>query len=735
MPQSNIITKEMVIGGRRFSLETGRVAKQASGAVIARYGDTMVLATATLAANAREGIDFFPLLVDYEERHYAVGKIPGGFLRREGRPGEKAVLSARIIDRSIRPLFPGKMRRDVHVVTTVLSVDQDCSPGITAMIGASAALALSEIPFDGPIGGVIVGMVDGEFVINPTVDQEDQNRLNVIVAGTREAIMMVECGAKEASEDTVVRAIELGHRTIREIVDFISAFREEAVNHGLAAAKIEFSFPEAAPEVVDEITGSIQSALGAVVGRCAGERLDKKTREQLLDDAKEELVAGFLEKYTEAEAGIRHVVERVEKDVVREFIRNEKIRIDGRGLKEIRTLSTEVGILPRTHGSGLFSRGQTQVMSVVTLGPVGDEQILDGLGLEETKRFMHHYNFPPFSTGEVRPMRSPGRREIGHGALVERALEAVIPPEDVFPYTIRIVSEVLESNGSSSMGSVCGSTLALMDAGVPVKEPVAGIAMGLIKDGDNVDILTDIQGFEDHLGDMDFKVAGTAQGITALQMDIKIPGVTSGILETALAQAREARLFILDQITGTIPEPRPELSPYAPRVLHTVIDPEKIRDVIGPGGKIIRKIIEITGAEIDVEDDGRVFVTAPTQDTGLQAMDIIKTLTAEVTTGQIYLGRVTRVTDFGCFVEIVPGVLGLPGKEGLVHISQLAPQRVEKVTDVVKEGEQISVKVIGYDNQGRIKLSKKEAMHPSEHHDNKRPDRRPHHRMRIGSNK
>ncbi|MEW6172206.1 MAG: polyribonucleotide nucleotidyltransferase [Bacillota bacterium] len=735
MLQSNILTKETVIGGRPFVLETGRVARQASGAVIARYGDTVVLVTATMAANAREGIDFFPLLVDYEERHYAVGKIPGGFLRREGRPGEKAVLSARLIDRSIRPLFPGKMRRDVHVVATVLSVDQDCSPGITAMIGASAALALSEIPFDGPIGGVIVGMVDGEYVINPTVDQDEQNILNVIVAGTRDAIMMVECGAKEVPENEVVKAIEIGHRIIQEIVDFINAFREEALNLGLAVPKLEVSFPEPAPEVVDEITGVARPALRAIVERCAGERLDKKTREQLFEEAEEGLVAGFFEKYPEAEAGIKQVVEKVEKDVVREFIRTEKIRVDGRGLKDIRTLSTEVGILPRAHGSGLFSRGQTQVMSVVTLGPVGDEQILDGLGLEETKRFMHHYNFPPFSTGEVRPMRSPGRREIGHGALVERALEAVIPPEEVFPYTIRIVSEVLESNGSSSMGSVCGSTLALMDAGVPIKEPVAGIAMGLIKDGDNVDILTDIQGFEDHLGDMDFKVAGTVHGITALQMDIKIPGVTSGILENALAQARDARLFILEQIKRTIPEPRPELSPYAPRVLHTVIDPEKIRDVIGPGGKIIRKIIEITGAEIDVEDDGRVFVTAPTQDAGLQAMDIIKTLTEEVTTGQVYLGRVTRVTDFGCFVEIVPGVLGLPGKEGLVHISQLAPQRVEKVTDVVKEGEQISVKVIGYDNQGRIKLSRKEAMQPSEHRENKRPERRHHHRVRIGSTK
>lgn len=721
----NVLRREMSVGGRELSLEVGHVAQQASAAVVARYGETTVLVTATMASEPREGIDFFPLLVDYEERHYAVGKIPGGFLRREGRPSEKAVLSARLIDRSIRPLFPKKMRRDVHVVATIMSVDQDCAPEITAMIGASAALTLSEIPFAGPIGGVMVGLVDGELVINPTLPQEERNKLHLVVAGTREAIMMVECGAKEVPEDTVLEAMDRGHQVVREIVEFIAAFREEALGMGLASPKMEVQFPEPDAGLLNEVTEAARAAFHNAVARCIDERLGKKAREELLDGVKNDLIAGFLEKYPDAEAAVREQAEIVEKEVVREFIRSKKVRIDGRGTNEIRQLSTEVGLLPRTHGSGLFTRGQTQVLSVVTLGAISEEQILDGLGIEESKRFMHHYNFPPYSTGEARPVRSPGRREIGHGALAERALEAVIPPEDIFPYTIRIVSEVLESNGSTSMGSVCASTLALMDAGVPVKAPVAGIAMGLIKDGDEVSVLTDIQGIEDHLGDMDFKVAGTSEGITALQMDMKIPGVTRAILGQALAQAREARLNILDAIKQTIAVPRPELSPYAPRVLRTVIDPDKIRDVIGPGGKIIRKIIETTGAEIDVEDDGRVYITAPTQDAGNRALEIIENLTAEVAIGKVYLGRVTRVTEFGCFVEIIPGVLGLPGKEGLVHISQLAPQRVEKVEDVVKEGDQVLVKAIGYDNQGRLRLSKKEAMRAAEHRGDKRHERRP----------
>ncbi|RJX20042.1 MAG: polyribonucleotide nucleotidyltransferase [Ammonifex sp.] len=732
MFDEKILKKETVLGGRPLSLETGRMARQAGAAVTVRYGDTMVLATATMASKPREGIDFFPLLVDYEERHYAVGKIPGGFLRREGRPGEKAVLSARLIDRSIRPLFPKKMRHDVHVVATILSVDQDCAPGIAAMIGASAALTLSGIPFLGPIAGVVVGLVDDGFVINPTVAQEEGNKLAIVVSGTREAIMMVECSAKEVPESTVLGAIDKGYQVVREIVDFIDEFCKEANGLGLASPKVEFIVPAPDADLVAAVSSAAQTALESVIRECSTVQFDKKLREERIEETKNQLIAGFLEQYPDSEADISEIVDELEKKVVREFIRTQRLRIDGRGLKEVRPLSVEVGVLPRTHGSGLFSRGQTQVLSVVTLGPIGDEQILDGLGLEETKRFMHHYNFPPFSTGEVRPMRSPGRREIGHGALAERALETVIPPEDAFPYTIRIVSEVLSSNGSSSMGSICGSTLALMDAGVPIKAPVAGIAMGLIKDAGEVNILTDIQGLEDRLGDMDFKVAGTTEGITALQMDIKIPGITSDILEKALTQAREARLLILDAMKDVIPAPRPELSPHAPRVLHTVIDPEKIRDVIGPGGKIIRKIIELTGTEIDVEDDGRVFVTAPTREAGQEAMDIIKNITADVTPGQVYLGRVTRVTDFGCFVEIIPGVLGLPGKEGLVHISQLAPQRVEKVTDVVKEGDQIPVKVIGQDNQGRIKLSKKEAMRSGESQEGRRPGKR-HPRIKIST--
>ncbi|ACX52749.1 polyribonucleotide nucleotidyltransferase [Ammonifex degensii KC4] len=710
MEEQKILRKEMILAGRPLVLEVGRVARQASSAVLAKYGDTVVLVTATMAPEPREGIDFFPLLVDYEERHYAVGKIPGGFLRREGKPGEKAVLSARLIDRSIRPLFPKKMRNDVHVVATILSVDQNCAPEITAMIGASAALTLSEIPFAGPIGGVIVGLVDGELVLNPTVEQEEKSLLHLVVAGTKEAVVMVECGAREVPEDKVVEAIEFGHQTVKEIAAFIETLREEALALGLASPKKEFEFPEPPEELREAVKAVAEPALREAYRWYASARLDKKARESHTENLKNELVAKLLEQYPEEEATIKELIAEIERRVVRELIAKERIRADGRGFKDIRPLSVEVGLLPRTHGSALFTRGQTQVLSVVTLGAVGDEQILDDLDLEESKRFMHHYNFPPFSTGEVRPIRSPGRREIGHGALVERALEAVIPDEDAFPYTIRVVSEVLESNGSTSMASVCASSLALMDAGVPIKAPVAGIAMGLIKEEDEFIVLTDIQGLEDHLGDMDFKVAGTEAGITALQMDIKIAGVTKEILATALAQAREARLYILEVMRRALPAPRPELSPYAPRVLSLVINPDKIRDVIGPGGKTIRKIIELTGVEIDVEDDGRIYITAPSESAGQQALEIIKNLTAEVAVGQVYLGRVTRVTDFGCFVEIIPGVLGLPGKEGLVHISQMAPLKGKRIEEVVKEGDQVLVKVIGYDSQGRLRLSQKEAL-------------------------
>lgn len=711
MPEEQrILEREIEIGGRRLTLQLGKVARQAGGSVLVRYGDTVVLVTATMAPEIREGIDFFPLTVDYEERLYAVGRIPGGFIKREGRPSEKAILSARLIDRPIRPLFPKGFRNEVQVVATVLSVDQDNAPEITAMIGASAALHVSEIPFGGPIGGVIVGLVDGQFVLNPTLAQAEKNQLHLVVAGTEEAVMMVEAGAREVPEETIIEGIACGHEKIKEIVNFIKVFREEALALGLARPKCEPVIEEINPEVERAIAGGAEEKIRAAVQRCINERLDKKEREKIFEETKTQLAQAYLETFPEEEKSIQRILENVERKIVREFILKHKIRIDGRALDEVRPLAIEVGILPRTHGSALFRRGQTQVLSTVTLGPISDEQILDGLDVEETKRFMHHYNFPPYSVGEVRPIRSPGRREIGHGALAERALEAVIPGEDVFPYTIRIVSEVLESNGSTSMGSVCGSCLSLMDAGVPIKAPVSGVAMGLVKEGDEVAVLTDIQGIEDHLGDMDFKVAGSASGVTALQMDIKIPGVTKEILAKALAQAHEGRMYILQKMLEVIPAYRPELSPYAPRILHMVIDPDKIRDVIGPGGRIIKKIIEETNAEIDIEDDGRVFIAAVDPKGGQRAMEIIESLTKEVVTGAIYTGKVTRVTDFGCFVEIIPGVLGLPGKEGLVHISQLAHQRVNKVEDVVKEGDTIVVKVLGYDNQGRLRLSRKDAL-------------------------
>lgn len=692
-----------------MTVETGRVAKQAGGAVLVRYGDTVVLVTATMARRIREGIDFFPLTVDYEERLYAVGKIPGGFIKREGRPSEKATLTSRLIDRPIRPLFPKNMRNEVQVIALVLSVDQDNPPEMAAMVGASAALHISEIPFNGPIGGVIVGRVGGNFIINPNVQDTEKSDMHLVVAGTMDAVMMVEAGAKEVPEETMLEGIIYGHEKIKEIVQFVEDFRREALEMGLAKEKYEPALVEIEEEMESAITSKITEDIKLAVQECIVKQLAKKEREALLDEVKEKLAAELLDEYPEQEQAIAKVIENVEKKIVRRYILVDRVRVDGRALNEIRPISVEVGILPRTHGSGLFTRGQTQVLSIVTLGAISDEQILDGLGIEERKRFMHHYNFPPFSTGETKPMRSPGRREIGHGALAERALEPLIPPEEKFPYTIRIVSEVLESNGSTSMGSVCASCLALMDAGVPINAPVAGVAMGLIKEGDEFAVLTDIQGLEDHLGDMDFKVAGTAKGVTALQMDIKIAGINRDILEVALGQAHEGRMYILGKMTEVIAKPRVEMSPYAPRIIQTSIHPDKIRDVIGPGGKIIRKIIEETGVDIDIEDDGRVFIAAVDPKAGQSALSIIEKLTKEVESGQIYLGKVVKVTDFGCFVEIIPGVLGLPGKEGLVHISQLAHERVNRVEDVVKEGDMIEVKVIGYDNQGRLKLSRKDV--------------------------
>ncbi|NMA52176.1 MAG: polyribonucleotide nucleotidyltransferase [Peptococcaceae bacterium] len=710
MSDNPVLRMELNIGGRPMSLETGRLAKQAGGAVFVRYGDTTVLVTATMARNVRPGIDFFPLTVDYEERFYAVGKIPGGFIKREARPSEKAILSCRLIDRPLRPLFPENLRNEVQVVATVMSVDQDHAPEIAAMVGASAALHISEIPLQHPIGGVIVGRVNDELVINPVLEQEEQSELHLVVAGTKDAIMMVEAGAKEVPENIMLDAITFGHDKVKEIVDFIEDFRAAALSRGLAKEKFLVEDFEPAPELVEAVNSLAAPRLEEALMRCSTERLSKQARDVYLDELKNGLVEELAEQFPEQEDDIEKLLDATEKRLMRQMITTKNMRIDGRTLSEVRPITVEVGILPRAHGSGLFTRGQTQILTAATLGTISEEQIIDGLGIEESKRFMHHYNFPPYSVGETRPMRSPGRREIGHGALAERALLAVIPPEDVFPYTIRLVSEALESNGSTSMGSVCGSCLALMDAGIPISAPVSGVAMGLIKEGDRFAVLTDIQGYEDHLGDMDFKVAGTEKGITALQMDIKIAGINKEVFEQALAQAHEGRMHILQKMLAVLPKYRPELSPHAPRIINMHIDPEKIRDVIGPGGKIIKKIIEETGAEIDIEDDGRVFIAAVDQDKGKRAQEIIEILTKDPQTGEIYNGRVVKIMDFGCFVEVIPGVLGLSGKEGLVHISQLAHNRVNKVEDVVKEGDMILVKVLGYDNQGRLKLSRKDAM-------------------------
>ncbi|HBE78190.1 MAG TPA: polyribonucleotide nucleotidyltransferase [Firmicutes bacterium] len=686
---------EMTLAGRPLIIETGKMAKQANASVLVRYGDTVVLVTAVMAQKAREGIDFFPLLVDYEERLYAVGKIPGGFIKREGRPAESAVLAARMIDRPLRPLFPEGFRNDVQVATTVLSVEPDNEPSLAAMIGASAALHISEIPFAGPIGGVKVGRIDGQFIINPTVAQMEKSDLQLVVAGTKDAIMMVEAGANEISEDDALEAILYGHSVIQEIVAFIEKIAAE-VGKPKITPVLDEPQPETDKMVREYATAKMVTAI---------KTSDKLQREALIEEVKEEtkthLTSVLGEAYQAALSDINEVLENIVKEEVRRMIAVDKIRPDGRGLSEIRPITCEVGILPRTHGSGLFTRGQTQVLTVCTLGRVSEEQILDGLGDDQSKRYIHHYNFPGYSVGEVRPVRSPGRREIGHGALAERALVPVIPNEEDFPYTIRLVSEVVESNGSSSQASVCGSTLSLMDAGVPIKKPVAGVAMGLLKDGNDFAILTDIQGLEDHFGDMDFKVAGTKDGITAIQMDIKVKGIDRAILKQALAQAKEGRIFILGKMLAAIPESRKELSPYAPRIIRFSIDPDRIRDVIGPGGKMIRKIVEETGAEIDIEDDGRVFIAAVDAGAGEKAQQIIKSLTSDVEIGATYMGKVTKLMTFGAFVEV------LPGKEGLVHISQLAKERVAKVEDVVSVGDEIMVKVVEIDKQGRINLSRK----------------------------
>ncbi len=687
-------TFQMQLGGRPLIIETGKMAKQASGSVLVRYGDTVVLAAATASATPREGIDFFPLTVDYEERMYAVGKIPGGFIKREGRPSEAAILAGRLTDRTIRPLFDESFRNDVHVVTTVLSVDHDNPPDMPAMIGASCALAISDIPFDGPIAGVRVGLVDGQFVINPSVKEQEKSDLNLIVAGTKDAVMMVEAGANEVPESVILDAIMHGHGVIREIV----ALQEDMVSQ-LGKAKRELKRYEVPSEIEAAVRAFVTDDLKTAVANA-----DKHSRDEATKKVKDEAIAHFKGIFPDNPKEVSYMIGKVLKEIVRKMITVDKIRPDGRKLDEVRPITCEVGLLPRTHGSGLFTRGQTQILTVVTLGTLSEDQLLDGLGVEDHKRYIHHYNFPPFSVGETKPMRGPGRREIGHGALAERALLPMIPSEAEFPYTLRLVSEAIESNGSTSMGSVCGSTLSLMDAGVPIKAPVSGVAMGLVKDGENFTILTDIQGLEDALGDMDFKVAGTEKGVTAIQMDIKIAGINRAILDSALEQAHRGRMHILGKMLAAIDKPRPEMSPYAPRIITLQIDPDKIRDVIGPGGKIIKKIIEETGVTIDIEDDGKVYIAAVDQEASKKAVKIIETLVRDVEVGASYLGKVTRLMNFGAFVEI------LPGKEGLVHISQLALERVAKVEDVVKIGDEILVKVTEIDRQGRINLSRKDLL-------------------------
>ena len=681
----------MELAGRPLIVETGKMAKQASGAVLVRYGETVVLVTSTASKEAREGMDFFPLTVDYEEKMYAVGKMPGGFLRREGRPGNSAILNARLIDRPIRPLFDKRCRNDIHVMATVLSVDYDNAPELCGMLGASASLGISDIPWDGPIAGVRVGRVDGKFVINPTQEQLKVSTLNITVAGSETAILMVEGGAQEAPEEDVLDAIMFGHETIKELVAFQKKIIEE-----VGKPKRTLIFPE--------IPEEIKTAIYAYAERPLKEAIfnpDKLTREAHMEEVRKEAEAHFKEIYPENGSDIAECLNHLTKEIVRHMISVDKIRPDGRALDEIRPISCEVGLLPRVHGSALFTRGQTQALTITTLAPMSETQIIDDLTQETEKRYIHQYNFPSYSVGETKSSRGPGRREIGHGALAERALIPVIPTVEEFPYAIRVVSEILESNGSSSQASVCGSTMSLMNAGVPIKAPVAGIAMGLVNEGEHFTVLTDIQGMEDALGDMDFKVAGTAKGITAIQMDIKIHGLSREILLAALQQAQKGRMFILGKMAECIDKPAEHLSPYAPKIITLTIPVDRIRDVIGSGGKIINKIISETGVKMDVEEDGHVYIATPDEEAAQRAKKWVEELTHEVQVGETYLGKVTRLMKFGVFVEI------LPGKEGMVHVSQLATRRVEKPEDVVHEGDEMMVKVTEIDDKGRINLSRK----------------------------
>ena len=687
-------TYRTALGGRLLQVEIGKIAQLANGTATVRYGDTVVNVTVTASDEPRADIDFFPLSCDYEEKMYAAGKIPGGFIKREGRPSEQAILNARLMDRPLRPLFPDGFFNDVQVIATVLCVDPDCAPEIVAMIGSSIALSISDIPFNGPTGSVLVGRVNGEFIINPTEQQATESDLHLVVSGTKDAIMMVEAGANEVSEDVVLEGILFAHEEIKKIVEFIEDIVKEV---GRPKREVTlYQVPEEIEEAVREFA--------TLKMRDAIQTFDKQERLDNMDAVEMECIEHFSEIYPENINDIKNVLDTITKEQVRSLILDDGIRPDNRKFDEIRPIWCETSFLPRTHGSALFTRGQTQVLSVATLAPLGEAQTIDGLSGDTEKRYMHHYNFPPYSVGEARPLRSPGRREIGHGALAERALYPVLPSQEEFPYAIRVVSEVLSSNGSSSQASVCGSSLALMDAGVPIKAPVAGIAMGLVKSEDKLAILSDIQGMEDFLGDMDFKVAGTAKGVTAIQMDIKIHGLSKEILQAALKQAHEGRMFIMEKMNEVIDKPRPELSPYAPRIISMTIDPDKIRIIIGKGGSTINRIIAETGVKIDIDDLGHISIASPNMESALKAQKEIELLLREVEVGGIYEGKVTRLMSFGAFVEI------LPGKEGLLHISKISKERVNKVEDVLSVGDDITVKVTDIDNQNRINLSRKELL-------------------------
>ncbi len=684
-------TYEMELGGRTLSIEFGKYAEQANGSAMVRYGETVVMVNVTASKKPRDGIDFFPLSVDFEEKMYSAGKIPGGFIRRESRPSEKAILTSRLIDRPLRPLFPEGMRNDVQVVATVLSVDTNNAPDIPAMIGSSAALCVSDIPFAGPTGAVNIGLVDGEFIVNPNDAQREASLMDLTVAGTKDAVMMVEAGANEVSEEVMLNAILFAHEEVKKIVAF-----QEQIAAEIGKPKTEFTLYVPGEDVKKEVR---EYAYEKVV-HCF-DTYDRAERQAREDALTEELKEHFGQRFEERMGEVMDALYSLNKEVMRRNIIDKQIRPDGRGLTEVRPIWCEVGILPRPHGSGVFTRGMTQVLTIATLGSLSEVQTLDGISPEESKRYMHHYNFPGYSTGEAKPMRSPGRREIGHGALAERALEPMIPSEEEFPYALRLVSEVLSSNGSSSQASVCGSTLALMDAGVPIKRPVAGVAMGLIKDvgfTDQVAVLTDIQGLEDFLGDMDFKVAGTEKGITAIQMDIKIKGIDEPILRQALAQAYDGRMHILGKMLETLPAPRAELSKYAPKIINFSINPDKIREVIGPGGKMINKIIAETGVKIDIEDDGQVYISTPDSEAASKAKAWIEGIAKDAEVGDVFTGTVVRIMNFGAFVEYAPG------KDGMIHISKLDTKRVEKVEDVVNIGDTLEVKVNEIDAQGRVNL-------------------------------